>query len=203
MTGGAALVDAPGQVAHLRDAVGDLVAEEHPAAAGLRALPHDDLDGIRPAQVVGVHAVAGGQQLVDEDLRVLPLLGGHAAVTRGGRGADLARAATERLLRRRGEGAEAHPRDRHRDLELERLLGKARAEGDVGRAALPVALERVARHAGTEEEQVVEVRHVPLRAEPADVVDPLACRALDLRDDGAVEEIRLAEAPGAVGLGGH
>ena len=39
------------------------------------------------------------------------------------------------------------------------LLGVAVAEHHVGVAALAVALERVARHAGAEEQQVVEVRH--------------------------------------------
>ena len=86
-------------------------------------------------------------------------------------------------------------------FELERLLGEARAEHDVGRAPLAVALERVAGDRRAEEEEIVEVRQAPLRAEPADVVDPLARGALDLGDDGAVEEVRLAEIPGVRGLG--
>ncbi len=61
-------------------------------------------------------------------------------------------------------------------------------------APLPVALERVAGDARTQEEQVVEVRHVPLGAEAPDVVDPLAGGPLDLGDDVAVEEVRLAQA---------
>ena len=130
---------------------------------------------------------------------MLALLGRHAAVAGRRRGADLARAAAERLLRRRRQRAEAHAGDRDRDLQLERLLREARAERDVGVAALAVALERVARDARAEEEQVVEVRHAPLGAEAADVVDALARRALDLRDHVAVEEVRLAQVPvGAV-----
>ena len=69
-----------GSDAHLGDAVGDLVAEQHPAAARLRALADDDLDRVRLAQVVRVHAVAAREQLVDERRRVLALLGRHAAV---------------------------------------------------------------------------------------------------------------------------
>ena len=41
-----------------------------------------------------------------------------------------------------------------------------RRQRDVRVAALAVALERVARHAGAEEEQVVEVRHRPLAPKP-------------------------------------
>jgi hypothetical protein len=193
---GGALVDPPREIAHLRDAVGDLVPEEHPAAARLRALADDDLDRVRAAQVVRVHAVARRQELIDEGLRVLPLLLGHAAVAGRRGGADLGRTAAERLFRRRGQRAEAHPRDRHGDLQLEWALRKACPEDDVGRAALAVALERVARDRRAEEEQVVEVRQAPLRPEAADVVDPLGRGALDLRDRRTVEEVRLAEVPG-------
>src|SRR4029077_7274088 len=84
--------------------------------------------------------------------------------------------------------------DRDRDLQLERSAREARAEHDVGAASLAIALERVARDTRAEEEQVVEVRQTPLGAEAADVVDTLACRALDLGDDVAVVEVRLAQA---------
>ena len=174
------------------------MAEEHPAPARLGALPDDHLHGVRLAQVVRVHAVAGGEELVDEDLRVLAFLGRHAAVARRRRRPHLAGPAPERLLGRRRQGAEAHPRDRHRDLQLERLLGEAGSKRHVGVAALAVALERIAGDAGAEEEQIVEVRQMPLRPEAADVVDALACGALDLRDDSAVEEIRLAQVPGTI-----
>src|SRR5207237_2221192 len=93
----------------------------------------------------------------------------------------------------RGERAEAHPGDRHGDLELERLARIPRPQHDVGAAPLAVALERIPRDAGAEQEQVVEVGEPPLRAEAANVVDPLARRALDLGDDVAVVEIRLAQ----------
>ena len=95
---GRALVDADRQGAHPGDALGDLLAEQHAAAAGLGALAEHDLDRVGLAQVVGVHAVAGRQVLVDQVLGLAALLGGHAAVAGGGRGADLAGAAPERLL---------------------------------------------------------------------------------------------------------
>src|SRR5262249_55665233 len=189
----AALVDASRQVAHRGDAVGDLVPEQHPSAAGLRALAHDDLDRVGRAQIVRVHPVARGEQLVDERFRAAAFLLCHAAVA-GGRGrADLRRSAPQRLLRGSGERAEAHAGDRDRDLQLERLAREPRAEDDIGAAALAVTLERVARDARAEQEQLVEVRDAALRSEAADVVNALARGALDLRDHVAIEEVRLAQ----------
>jgi hypothetical protein len=77
-------------------------------------------------------------------------------------------------------------------IGMQRLRRVARAHGHVRVAALAVPLERVARHARAEEEQVVEVRHAPLRAKAANVVDALAGRALDLGDRVAVEQRGLA-----------
>src|SRR3712207_7763007 len=57
-----------------------------------------------------VHAVAGGEQLVDERGRVPALLLGHAAVARRGGGAHRGRPAPQRLLGRGGERAEAQDR---------------------------------------------------------------------------------------------
>ena len=71
---GRALVDAGRQGAHPGDALGDLLAEQHAAAAGLGALAEHDLDGVGTAQVVGVHAVAVRQVLVDQRLGVPALL---------------------------------------------------------------------------------------------------------------------------------
>ena len=76
---------------------------------------------------------------------------------------------------------------------MDRLGGEARTERDVGRAALPVSLERVARDAGPEEEKVVEVRHAALGSEPTDVVDALARHPVNLVDRVPVEESRLAQ----------
>ncbi len=87
MPAGAPLVDAFRQVAHRGHPVRDLVAEQHAAAAGLRALADDYLDRVRLAQVVRIHPVPRRQELVDEDLGVAALLGCHAAVAGGRRGA--------------------------------------------------------------------------------------------------------------------
>ncbi len=203
---GAALVDAGGQVAHLGHAVGDLVAEQHAAAARLGPLADHHLDRVGAAQVVGVHAVARGQQLVDQLGRVLALLGRHAAVAGGGRGADLAGSPPQRLLGVARQRAEAHPGDRDRDVELDRLAGKPGSDGHVGGAALPVALQRIARHAGAQKQQIVEVRHAALGPEAADVIDPRAGGTLDLGDRVPVKDGRLAQSGlPSVGLGvsGH
>jgi hypothetical protein len=202
MAARAPLVDPLRQVAHLGHAVRDLLAEQHSAAARLRALADDDLDRVGAAEVVRVHPVARREQLVHEQLRVAALLLGHAAVAGRRRGPGRGGAPAERLLRRPRQGAEAHPGDGDRDVEMERLLRVARAERHVGVTALAVALERVARHARAEEQQVVEVRHLPLRAEAADVVDPLARGALDLVDDVAVEDRALAQPRPPPALGG-
>src|SRR5438034_11264968 len=53
MPAGRTLIDALRQTAHVGDAIGDLLAEQHAAAAGLRPLPAHHFDRIRPAQVVG------------------------------------------------------------------------------------------------------------------------------------------------------
>src|SRR5438045_9023446 len=96
---------------------------------------------------------------------MLTLLRGHAAVASGRRGAHGARAAAERFLGLSRERAEAHAGDRHRDLQRDRLFGKARADGYVGRAFLPVSFERIAAHRGTDKQQVVEMAKLALGAE--------------------------------------
>ena len=182
-----ALVDALGQRAHLGDARRNLLTEQHAAAAGLGALADDDLDGVGPAQVIGVHAVARGQHLVDEQLRMPALLLRHAAVAGGGGGAGERRAAPKRFFRLARQRAEAHAGDGDRNFQLERLFGKAGAELDVGCALLAIALKRVAAHGGAEEQQIIEVGQLALGAAAADVIDAGRRRALDFRDRGLVE----------------
>ena len=116
-----------GQRPHPGDPFGDLLAEQHAAAAGLGALAEDDLDGVGLAQVVGVHPVAGRQVLVDEVLGLAALLGGHAAVAGGGGRADLAGTPAEGLLGLGGQRAEAHAGDGDRDVEVQRVLGVPRS----------------------------------------------------------------------------
>ena len=76
-------------------------------------------------------------------------------------------------------------------VEVDGFLRVARAEHDVGIAPLPVPLQRIARHAGAEENQIVEARHSPLGAPAADRVEPRLSRPLDLVDHVAVERSRL------------
>ena len=181
-----------GRVRMVGDAVGDLLAEQHAAAAGLGALADHHLDGVGLAQVVRVHAVARGQVLVDQRLRLAALLGRHAAIARRGRGAGRRRPAPERLLGIGRQRAEAHARDGDRDLEMERLLGETRAQHDVGAATLAVAFERIARHGGAEEQEVVEMRQPALRPAAADVVDAGGGGPADLGHRVVVEGRGLA-----------
>ena len=169
------------------------MTEQHPATARLGTLADDDLDRVGAPQVVGVHSVARRQQLVDELVGVATLLRGHAAVPGRGRSADLRGAPAERLLGGTRQRSEAHPGDRDRDVEADRFRREPGADHDVGRATLAVALQRVARHAGAEEQQIVEVRQLAFGAEAADVVDPLARCALDVGDRVAIERRRLAQ----------
>ena len=54
---------------------------------------------------------------------------------------------------------------------LDRLLGKARAQDDIGAAFLAVAFKRIARDRGSEEQEIVEMREPALGAGSANVVD--------------------------------
>ncbi len=171
MAAGAALVDAEGQRAHGRDAVVHFPAEQHAAAAGFRTLAEDDFDRIGGAQIIGIHPVARGQILVNKERGVLSFLRRHAAVARGGRGADFRSAPAQGLLGVGGKGAKAHAGNGDGSLELNGLSRKAAAQDDVGGAALAVAFERIARHARAEENQVVEMGQATLGAPAADVVN--------------------------------
>ena len=186
-----------GQRAHGGHPLVHLLAEQHAAAAGLGALPDHDLDRVGLAQVGRVEAVARREHLVDEQRRGLALLGGHAAVAGGGRGADLGGGPPERLLGRGRQRAEAHAGDGDRDVELERLGAVAGAEHGRGLAALAVALERVARHRRREEDEVVEGGELAAGAEPADRVLAGLGHLVDPGDDLGREGVVL----GAVAAG--
>jgi hypothetical protein len=191
MPAGGALIDALGQRAHRGHALRDLLTQEHAAAARLGALADDDLDGVRFAQMIRVHAVTRRQDLVDEELRVMPLLLGHAAVAGRGGGAHDGSTAAERLFRGAGKRAEAHAGDCDRDPEVQRLLGEAIAEHDLGRAFLAIAFEGVAAHGGAKEQEIVEMRHPALGAKSPDVIDTGRGGAMDLGDRTLVEGRRL------------
>ena len=178
-----ALIDPRGQGPHLGHAIGDLLPEQHPAAPGLRPLSHHHFDGVGAAKLIRPHAVARGQVLVDEGLRCIALLVGHAAVTGGGAGSHGGRGEPQRALGVRAERSEAHARDGDRNGQLDRPRCMAGADGDVRRALLTVAFERIAGDRGAEKDEIVEARHRPLRAGPPNGVDPFRTGALDLRDD--------------------
>ena len=157
MADGGALVDAHRQVAHRRDLVRDLEAEQDAARAGLRALADHDLDGVGLAHVVRVVAVVARRHLVDERLRRLSLAPVHAAVAGRRRRADDRRGPPERLLRVRRQRAEAHPGDADRRRQADRARG-AGPEHRPRLALLPVALERDARERARDEREIVEAR---------------------------------------------
>ena len=171
VTASGTLVDPLGQVAHVRDTVGNLLAQKHPAPARLRALADHHFDGIGAAQVVGVHAIAAGQILINQRPGMAALFLGHATVAGGGRGAGFRSPATQGFLGRAGQRTEAHPSDRHRNVQVDRLLGEPGAKPDIGRAFLAVAFQRVAADRGAEEQQVIEMRQVALGATATDVID--------------------------------
>jgi hypothetical protein len=183
MAASAALIDPGRQGPHLGHPLADLVAEQHAAAARLRPLADDDFDRLVGPQMRGIEAVARGQYLIDENVRLGAFLLAHAAVAGRRAGADGTGTAAERTLGIGAERTEAHAGDHDRDLQLDRLLGKASAEGHVRRAALAVAFERVTRDRGAEQHQVVEARRRAQGAEPADPIEPLVGGTLDLGDD--------------------
>ena len=187
MTAGGALIDARRQRAHGRDAIGNLLPEQHSAATRLGALSDDDLDGIGAPDLIGLHAIARGKILIDEQARRRALFFRHAAIAGRRRRADSRRAAPQRFLRRARERTEAHTCDRDRDLELDGLLREARAEHDVRAALLAISFERIAADRGAEKQQIIEVRQFPLRAEATNVIDTRRSGAVNFRDSRTVE----------------
>ena len=192
-----------GQVAHLGDALGDLLAQQHAAAARLGALADHDLDRVGAAQIVRVHAVARRQILIDEDLRMAALLLRSCRRRRlcvevpGQR-----RAAAERFLGRRRQRAEAHAGDRDRNFQSIGLFAKRAPSTTSVAAFLAVALQRIARHRGAEEQQIVEMRQLALGAAAANVVDAgrrgapdfatsVASKVADLRGGSAGVDLSL------------
>ena len=197
-----ALVDAFRKGPHLRHPLGYFLAQQHAAAAGLGALPDHDLDGVGAPQIVGIHAVARRQILIDQQRGMAALFRRHAAVAGGGAGADRGGAASECFLGSTREGAKTHAGDRHRRPEMNRLFGEARPQHDVGAALLTIAFERIARDRCAEKQQVVEMRKLALGAAAADIVDAGRRGALDLRNRVAVERRRKPRL-GSDGRHGH
>ncbi len=189
MPAGAALVDALRQVAHLGDAVADLLAQQHAAAAGLGALPDDDFDRVGLAQVIRVHAVARRQVLVDESLR-----SGRAprASCRRRRSSCWCPSRSHRGRAPPWPGADSAPK-----LMPAMVIGIFSSIGffakRVPSVTLGVAASRGSPPAGSatcdapRNSRSSKCGHLALGAETADVVDALARGALDLRDHVAAE----------------
>ena len=172
MAAGRALVDALRQRAHLGDALGDLLAEQHAAAAGLGALADHDLDGIGPAQIV-----AGSCRSARADI--------DRPGSRNGR-------ALPASCRRRRWSSRCPPivaprpsaslacADSEPKLMPAMVIGifssigflaKRVPSDDVGAALLAIAFQRIARHRGAEKQQIVEMRQLALGAAAADIID--------------------------------
>src|SRR6185437_8094337 len=82
--------------------------------------------------------------------------------------------------------------DGNGDFQLDRIFRKARADGDVGRAFLPIAFQGIAAHRRAKKQQVVEMRKLALGAAAADVIDAGGGGATDFGDRSVVERCRLA-----------
>jgi hypothetical protein len=175
------------QAPHRRHPLRDLLAEQHAAAPRLGALPDHHLDGVGSAQIVRVHAVARRQILIDEDLGMAALLRRHAAIAGRRRGSGKRCAAPQRLLGFGRQRAEAHAGNGDRDLELDRSLREAGANGDPGAAFLAIAFEWVARDRCSEEQEIVEMRQLALCTGAANVIDAGDRGAADLRQRVVVE----------------
>src|SRR5262245_12344543 len=115
------------------------------------------------------------------------LLVRHAAITGGRRRAGGRGAAAERFLGIARQSAEAHAGDRDRRLQRDRLLREAGSKNDGGLAFLAIAFERIAGDRRTEEQQVVKVRNLALRAGSPDVVDASRGSAADFGQRVVVE----------------
>ena len=189
------LIDSFRQRPHVRDALGDLLAEQHAASARLCSLPDNDFDRISLPEIIRIHSVSGRQILIDELTRMLPFFRRHSPVAGRGACADFARAATERLLRVRRKRSEAHAGDGYWNLEFYRLARETRSERHVGAAFLPVSFKRIARHRCALHDQVIEVRKPPFGSESANSINSRSGRAADVVDRVPIEAVGLAQAP--------
>ena len=192
---GGTLVDSDRKRAHLGNAFGDLLAEQHSSPARLCALPHDHLDCIRPAEVIRVHAVSGRQVLVDQGGGMPALLIRHSAVAGCCGRAGLAGAPSQGLLRICGKRAETHSGDRDRNPEPDRIFGVAGTDRYIRPALFAIALKRIPRHGSPLHQEIIETRNWPLCTESADSIEAGPRRLLDVVDGVAVEAVRFPPAP--------
>ena len=157
MAGGAALVDAQRQVAHLGDFVLHFDAHQHPAGAGFGSLAHHDFDGLGLHQVVGVESVAAGQHLINQLLGRGPFRRQHTAVAGATGGPNQGCRLAQRGLGVGRQRAVAHAADVDRGFQYQRVLGVQRPDDRPRVAAFLVAFQGEAGEASGKEGQVVEV----------------------------------------------
>ena len=191
MAAGRSLIDPHRQSAHLRHTVGNFLAEQHPAAARLCALPDHHFDSIRLAQIVGVHPVSAGQILIDQMLRLPALFGRHPAIAGRRAGARDGRPAPQRLFGLPRKRAKAHPCNRDRDLQVQRLFGKARAQPHIGRTFFAVSLQRIARNRSPQKQQIVEMRQSTLGSAAANVINAGGRSPPDFRQSVRIKSCRI------------
>ena len=187
MPAGGALIDAFRQIAHLRHARRDFLAQKHAAAARLGTLPHHYLDGIRLAQIFEVHAVARGQILIDQRLAMAAFFRRHAAIAGGGGSAHRRCTPAQSFFGLAGKCAKTHAGDRHRNFQMNRLAGEPGSKRYIRSATFPVAFQRVAGNGSTQEQQIIEMRQLALRPAAADVVNTGRGGALNLGDREFIE----------------
>ena len=195
VAGRRALVDARGQRAHLGHLLGHLLAHQVAAEADLAALADEELDGVGQHQVVRVEAVPALDDLVVPLGRQVALGRDHPALSRAGGGAGHRGALGQRHLGLDRERAEAHAGDVDRDVELDRLLGEARAQHGLGHALLAVALDHEARERARQEDQLVPVRDLLEHREAAHPVAAELGLHVDVVDDVGREDLASARGP--------
>ncbi len=163
------------------DAVADLLAEQHTAAAGLGALADDDLDGVGAAQVVGVHAVArraGTDRRACRNARALRPSCRRRRWWSRCRPCDAPRPSASLA------GPESAPKDMPAMVmgifSSMRLLGEAGAERHVWCRTSRGTLRAGSATWTRPEHEVVEMGQLALRPAAADVVDAGGRGAADL-----------------------
>ncbi len=186
------MIDPLGQIAHFRDPIRDFLTQQHAAAARLGALADHNFDGIRFSQVVRIHTVTRRQILIDQGFRLAAFFRRHAAIACRGRGAGDRCTTPKRLFRLRRQRTETHAGNGDRNVQFDRLLGKLGAEHHLGAACLAIPFEGIARHGGAEEQQIVKMRHHPLGATAADIINARRRRPADFGQGIIVEGRRLA-----------
>ena len=195
-----ALIDPCREGAHLGHLLGHLLAHEVAAEADLAALPDEELTGVRQHQVVRVEPVPALNALVVPLRREVSLRRDHSALAGAGGRPSHRSALGERHLRFEREGAEAHPGDVDGNVELDRILGEARAEHRLRHAFLAVALDHEPGQRPGQEHELVPVRHALERREAAHAVAAQLGLHVDVVDDFRGEDRAAPQHRTPVGL---